>query len=519
MTSDTYDRTVGTGGVPVVAEHRLHPAYLLLGTGRAVRSLIPVIAIAVWKAPWWVWVVLGVLVLLGAVASWWTHRYQVADGVLRVRAGVLHRSVTTVPIGRITALETERGLVQRVLGVSALHVQTPGDGEHSSVHLSCLSAARLTELRAALSPDAAGITRPAPADRPAPGPAAGDPPRTPAGAVRLRNTLRRHWAGEAAPSGEVEVIAVVGTRDLLMAAVTGVSVPIIVAGGLVAWTRAQDYLPRPQREWLQHAVFGRGLATVLVLIGSLVVAVVVGVVSTSLRLARFTLLRDGDRLRTTRGLLSQRTGSVAIDRIQAVRLVEGFWRRRFGLCEVLLEVAGVGGATSAGRVMFPIVARSRVDDLLARALPELPKPPGRLTPSPQRARRRFLTTPLWVAAGLTLLAGLLPGWWVLIAALPFPFAIWVALGRARDAGWSVGPELSVFRWRRMFARHTVIARTASVQFSTVHAGWFSHRAGLRGLRIALSSRHTAGVPYLERTDADRALHLIGRRSAAASTSE
>ncbi len=149
------------------------------------------IAIAVWKAPWWAWVVIGVLVLLGAVAGWWTHTYQVADGLLRVRAGVLHRSVTTVPIARITALETERGLVQRVLGVSALHVQTPGDGEHSSVHLSCLSGTRLTELRAALSPDAAGIARPLGADLPA----------APAAALPVANTSRGGPAQEhPAPS-------------------------------------------------------------------------------------------------------------------------------------------------------------------------------------------------------------------------------------------------------------------------------------------------------------------------------
>jgi len=497
----------------VVTERRLHPAYLVLGTGRAVRSLIPVIAVAVWKAPWWTWVVLGVIVLLGAVATWWMRTYQVADGVLRVRSGVLHRTVTTVPISRITALETERGLVQRVLGVSALHVQTPGDGEHSSVHLSCLSPARLTEVRAALSPDAAGSPARAAADRTSVDPDPVDPSDKPAeaGAVRLKSTLRRHWDGEAAPSAQVEVIAVVGTGDLLIAAVTGVSVPIIVGGGLLAWTRAQDYLPRTQREWLQHAVFGRGMATVLVLVGLLMLAVLVGVVSTSLRMARFTLLRDGDRLRTSRGLLSQRTGSVAIDRIQAVRLVEGFWRRRFGLCEVLLEVAGVGGPSSAGRVMFPIVATDRVDDLLARALPELPKRPRLLTPTPDRARRRYLTKPLWVAAALTLLAALLPGWWVAVAVLPFPCAIWVALGRARDAGWSVRRDLSVFRWRRVLARHTVIARTDRVQYTTQHTGWFSYRVGLRGLRIGLSSRRTAGVAYLESTDADRALHLIGRR--------
>src|SRR6478736_2394843 len=222
MTSDTSDRTLDAGPSRVVAEHRLHPAYLVLGTGRAVRSLIPVIAIAVWKAPWWVWVVLGVLVLLGAVASWWTHTYQVADGLLRVRAGVLHRSVTTVPIGRITALETERGLVQRILGVSALRVQTPGDGEHSSVHLSCLSPARLTEVRAALSP---GANRPG-----------GGPPDAVPVAVRTsdarvgsaaeaRAAVRRHWAGETPPAESARTIAVLGRRELILAAVTGVSVP------------------------------------------------------------------------------------------------------------------------------------------------------------------------------------------------------------------------------------------------------------------------------------------------------
>ena len=51
-----------------------------------------------------------------------------------------------------------------------------------------------------------------------------------------------------------------------------------------------------------------------------------------------------------------------------------------------------------------------------------------------------------------LLAALLPGWWAVLAVLPFPAAIWVALGRARDAGWSVDRELSVFRWRRLWPR-------------------------------------------------------------------
>jgi len=163
--------------------------------------------------------------------------------------------------------------------------------------------------------------------------------------------------------------------------------------------------------------------------------------------------------------------------------------------------------------MFPVVPMADVATLLADALPELPPAPILLAQVPGRARRRYLTKPLWVAAALTLVAALLPGWWAVLAAAPLPFATWLALGRARDAGWSVDAELSVFRWRRMSARHTVIARTPRVQVTTQHTGWFAYRVGLRGLRIALSSKRTAGISYLESADADRALHLIGRRQA------
>jgi putative membrane protein len=507
MSSAAPDTTALPG--VTVAEHRLHPAYLILGAGQAIRSLIPVIALAVWKSPWWSWIALGALIAVGAVLAWWRRTYQVQDRTLRVRSGIVRRTVTTVPISRITALETHRGLVQRILGVSALRVQTPGDGEHSSVHLSCLSPARLTEVRAALSP---GANRPG-----------GGPPDAVPVAVRTsdarvgsaaeaRAAVRRHWAGETPPAESARTIAVLGRRELILAAVTGVSVPLVVAGGAAVWSRAQEYLPEVQRKWLQHEVFGRGAVTVLVLAGLLALALAVAVVTTSLRLAGFTLLRDGDRLRTTRGLLSQRTASVAVERIQAVRVVESFWRRRLGLCEVMLEVSGVNGRDSAGRVLFPIVARSGVADLLARALPELGDTAVDLEPVPARSRRRYATRPLLTAAGLTGAAFLLmPGDWAWLAVLPLPVAVQVAVGRAADAGWHVDPRLSVFRWRRITARHTVIARTTRVQYTSQRTTWFAQRAGLRGVQIALSSRRTAGIAYLERVDADAALHRIGRR--------
>ena len=156
MTSD--QATAPTGGVaaqehplPVVPERRLHPAYLVIAAGRSIRSMIPVIAIGVWGAPWWTLAVVGVIVVVTSVGGWRVRRYEVSKGVLRVRSGLFNRTVHTIPAARITAMEAHRGVVQRIFRVWSLKVQTPGDGERASVQLSCLTAARLEELRTALS--------------------------------------------------------------------------------------------------------------------------------------------------------------------------------------------------------------------------------------------------------------------------------------------------------------------------------------------------------------------------------
>ncbi len=479
----------------------MHPAYLVIAAGRSLRSLIPVIAIGVWGAPWWTLGAVGVIVVVTAVGGWRVRSYQVSKGVLRVQSGLFNRTVHTIPAARITAMEAHRGVVQRVFGVWSLKVQTPGDGDRASVHLSCLSAVRLEELRTALSvhhgtgpsPDA-----PSPADVP---------------------FLQHHGVdlSAAPPDGRPVVLAALDTRTLVIAAVTGVSVPLIVAGGFAAWNRLREVLPDGSREWLEHEVLNRGSATAIILVALVAVAVTVSILLTSLRLATFTLTREGNRLRTTGGLLSQRNGTIAVDRVQAVRIIEGFWRQRLGWCELAVEVAGVGRADTAGRTLFPLVRRSDADRFITMALPEIGPRPALLTSVPDRARRRYLTVPMWVAAALTAASIWLPqwwgwnAWWEWLAVAWFPVAALLAWRRAADAGWHADPEVTVIRWRRTFARHTLIARTARVQITRQSATVLQRRAGLAGIRISLSSQRHAEIRYLEAADADRLLHLIGRR--------
>lgn len=474
MPADATARVTMPVAIP---QRRLHPAYLLISAGRALRSAIPFVAVSLWWLPWWVLAVVGALLVAIAIASWWSTTYEVGGDILRVRSGVLRRTVDTIPISRITALDARRGVVQRVFGVWEVRVQTPGDGEGSTATLTCLTERSLAELRAALAQGRADAIHPA-AD-----------------------------AGGAAP------LAMLSTRMLLLATVTGVSIPLLLAGAGVAWSRLRDVIGDDRMRSIDQALLGRGSGPIVILVGLALLALLIGTVLAALRLARFTLVRDGDRLRTTRGLLSQRSDTILVDRVQAIRIVEGFWRRMLGYCSLEAEVAGIRDGTT-DRALFPLLRTATAERLVALALPELRWVTTPLRPVPRRARRRYFTAPVAVAAVLTAaLLLVLHGWWMALAGVPIPAAALVAAAQARDTGWAVDAATVTIRWRRVLSRHTVIARVRRVQLTRTGASVFARRAGLATLAVALSSGRSASARHIEARDAAALQHRIGRREA------
>jgi uncharacterized membrane protein YdbT with pleckstrin-like domain len=122
-------QTTAGAGIPqpvTIADRRLHPAYLVITLGRTVRGLIPVIAVGIWQAPGWTLAVLAGLVLLHSFALWWVRTYGVVDGALRVRGGLFKRTEDTIGLGRISSVDAERGLVQRLFRVWGVKIRTPG---------------------------------------------------------------------------------------------------------------------------------------------------------------------------------------------------------------------------------------------------------------------------------------------------------------------------------------------------------------------------------------------------------
>jgi putative membrane protein len=480
----------------VIPDTRLHPIYLVIETAKTLRSAIPFLLVTILGgAPFWVNIALFALIMLVAIAQWYVKKYSVVSGVLRLRSGLLNRSVRVVPITRITALAAARSLTQRLIGVWSLKVQSPGDRNGSAVVLNCLSGRRLEELRTAL--ESGHETQQRPGEQ----------------KTRSSSTIQRYLAWRRLGSGTAvpEVIAVLTTTEMLVAAVTNNSIPLIFAGALVVWFRFTEYIPPKATDFMQQTVEPRGV--VAVLIALVVVAIVGGVTLGALRLNQFTLIRDGDVLRNTRGLLGKQAATIPINRIQAVRIVEGFWRTMIGYCSLQVEVAGVGKANTSRRMLFPLIRTDRARALIDRALPELAWPSAPLNAIPHRIHRRYLILPLEYGAGFTVLMVFLPGWWAALAVVPIPSAVALGVARAKEGGWFVDDRSVILRWRRGLSRQTVIAHLGGPQKTAWNSSPSKAKANVAGFEAHFSSGRKAKIRYMGESDALMLLHVVGRRPA------
>ncbi|HWI75060.1 MAG TPA: PH domain-containing protein, partial [Baekduia sp.] len=373
----------------------------------------------------------AVIAAVIGIVRWQATTYRVTDRALHFRSGVFSPDETVVPLARIQAVDTVTGPVQRLFGVTGLHVQTPGGGEEGDVVLSALSSAAAAELRGAL----------------------GHPDR-----------------------GEAHIHARLSSTGLLATALTapqlGVVLPVL--GGVFGA--------------LQNGMIGegetfvRGIDTVheaaVVAAALLGAAFVLSFLGAVVAFSGFEVRRVDDRLRIRRGLLQRRAISVPVGRIDGVQIVSSPLRRPFGLVTLRLEATSLGGRETAARTLFPLMRARNVEPFLARFAPELAGTLALAERPPRRALRRYLTLPVTatalLAAAIVLAA---PSAWPLAPVL-LVIGAYAGLDAYTLAGLSVdGPRVLLRTWRRG-SSVPLVARRRRLQAHALSRNPLQRRAGL-----------------------------------------
>ncbi|MFP4628724.1 MAG: PH domain-containing protein [Halobacteriales archaeon] len=413
-------------------------------------------------------VALGVLLALAisvgyAVAYHRRFEYEPTADTFDVSWGVFTRRDREVPYHRIQNVSIARNLVQRLVGIAEVRVETAGADE-TEIHLRYVSEAE---------------------------------------ARRLQETITERKRSETAERSSVEPEATSPERGERLFTITGTELALL---GLVSFDiRTAVFVlfaatvldPQTLTEVLV-AVPVVALAPAAVVVLYLAMAAVSGVVAVT-NYYGFRLDRLGEELRYERGLLRRFGGSIPLEKIQSLTVDENVLARQVGYASLVIETAGFSpGETSGSQTAVPLARTDRVVDL-ARTV-EAFEAPAFARP-PKRARERYVVRYSLVVLAATAVAyaidalGLYPvdAWyWLLAAIVPVPLAAHL---KWRNLGYALQDDHVITR-AGFWNRRTYVVPYHRVQTVFQRQTIFQRRRHLASVRI-----DTAGARALVGQDA------------------
>ena len=490
--------------------NRLHPFTAVADAlGRATTGvMIPLAAVAFLsefvdavETSW-----LFVLAPLGALAGFaygvaYYHRftYELTPETFDVASGVFSRQAREIPYRRIQNVDVRQGMVQRLLGLAVVELETAGGGD-TEARLEYVSRAeadriqrevrRLTAEAEAGTGTGTGIE--AGGDEPAP--SAATEPVTDADAVasagRSATADASTDAADAASGGSQRVRTLLfelELRELLLYAATAIrpGTAVLPVFLLAFVTGDSSLLPG----FVLELTAGAAIATIVV-----PWAVATAVLSAAFTITRyygFRLGREGNDFVYERGLIERHSGSIPVEKVQSVTITDNPLQRAIGYAGLWVETAGYGpGDSSGSEPTVPFAAETRVYGFGER-ITELERP--QFESLPKLARRRYLARYTVLAAIVVAIAYAaaqvsgLERWYV--AAIAFAAAPPAAHLKWTNMGYYAGDDHLVVR-RGFWKRRTTVIPYYRIQTLTTRRSLFQRRLGLASVVVDTASSRT-----------------------------
>ncbi|MFC7154731.1 PH domain-containing protein [Halomarina halobia] len=404
--------------------------------------------------------VAGVVLLLAATAAYQVayyrrFEYELTDDTFDIRSGVVSRRDREIPLRRIQNVDIGRSVLQQVLGIAEVRLETAGGSETEAV-LRCVSVAEATRLQDEIS--------------------------------RLKRSQRA--GGDETTEDRAETVFAITARELFLLGVVSLDlrlVPIfsVVAGVFVPSLAATASPFTPFGPTLRSMAASPLVAISLSTLALYAVAAAASGLIAATNYYGFRLTRAPDELRYERGLFQRYTGTIPLPKVQTLTIAENALARLGGYASLTVETAGYApGDGDGSQSAIPFADRERVWDL-ARSIEDA----GEVTfeRPPKRARTRYavryVLVVLAITAGFyaaTLLVGVSGRWWLALALLPVaPVAAHL---KWRNRGYALGDEHVVTR-NGFLVRTTVVVPYHRVQTVFTTQTVFQRRRDLATLVV------------------------------------
>lgn len=476
---------------------KLHPVYILFGLLNTIQGFLPFILIALFKGiEWselrWYWYA-GVaaaaagLVLLSFL-EWKRFGFWLEQDRIIIRRGLLFRDEKTIYYARIHSVNVEQPLIQRLLGVAQVKIETPGGNKKADGILPALSVLEARHIQQMLRGQAKAKVLP-------------------------DNQLQAEAGLESAkhPIAQAELPAVVSvvttesqlhapafrlnSAQLLQAAATSMNFGLVAAfiAGLYSFTDdiIDQLLPDHFFETVVEGSAGlmpSYIIIMFIIVFGLLFAWLLSILLYILKYSGFTVRREGPQISVSYGLLERKTHVFDPKKVQAVIIKEGLLRQAIGYAEIQLQI--ISSDKKEQLRLHPFVKRSDVHKVLSTFVPQMKLPTNAdLAGAPKRAllyyvRIELLITIAVCSALIVLLKA--EGLW----SLPIvPIVIWWRSSCYRAAGLKLEDGQLTLR-RRFISRSTYLIRRPQIVMMRVNRSIGQQRKKLLTLSV-----HAMGSPF------------------------
>jgi putative membrane protein len=453
------------------------------------------------------------LTILTSVVRWCTTRYRITAERIYLRHGLFSTKVRSVPRDRVRSVDLTAHLVYRLLGLSRVAVGTGRSDRHGGgiLHLDALRAADAEGLRALLLAGA-GLTG---AGLAGAGLAAGAGPAVtgPAAETGLGDAT----APAAAASVGVTELARLRPGWIRFAPFTMTG---LVIAGVVLGTTAQvvndahvslNTIAPVYRLVVRFDTLPGGEKLLSAAVTALILLVLLSVAGYVALFWGYSLVRLGDVLRVSRGLLTTRITTIDIRRLRGAEFSEPLLLRLVGGARCLAITTGlrVGeGGEHGGSLLLPAAPRPVARQVTASVLATTGRAEGvadelvtgDLVRHGAAARRRryvrALAGALVLIAGTALAwrAGAIPAWAWLATLVLLPLAAALAADRYRSLGHRLTHGWLITRTGSVVRRRCVLSTDGIIGWR-IHQSWFQRRQGLVSLAATTAAGHQHYVAH------------------------
>jgi len=427
--------------------------------------------------------IFGIFIFTSMILRYYYFTYQFKNDEMIIRSGVISKKQRNIPFKRIQNTNVSQNILHRILNLYKLEIETAGDSTGEGI-LNGISKKHYIEIEELIQKYKSAYKEQAKISE------------------SDNKDYENEYDNEKNSNKNSNILFYLDFNGLLKFGIMRFRPLLLPIVGYI-YSLFQQYNPNLSENignWLElnfgylfNSInsFQLILTIIMLIFGALLFSWLLDIILTINQFYKFTLFNDEDKLITKRGLLSKRSASIPLKKLQLMRIYTNFIRRKFGYYGLALETAGFGGKVSKGpEVAVPF---SRLENIvgLAKNIINFQYPFEFESVSPKTIRRaifRYLIVSIPILITLSLFYN-----YMFLIFLLLPVLYWPALIKFRYRMFRIEDDKVIIKQGFIFEKISIIP-IEKIQNVIIKETFFQRKLGLSSLII-----DTAATPRLNET--------------------